>query len=145
DFLAVIDAEPDSTTYGHVIWTAGMPTVISANNPGAAMGHTANVHNDPHHNTAYTSYIDPETARKYLFAGGVISGNVFRFDITDVRSIPTAEMAICGTELLLSALTDDFMVLPNGNMAVTYMGGKSYGGPGTVTEFHPMRNSVCTG
>lgn len=145
DFLAVIDAEPDSTTYGKVIWTAGLPKVVGANNPGAALGHTADVHNDPHHNTAYTSYVDPLTGRKYMFVGGVISGNVFRYDITDVRAIKTAEMAICGTELTISALTDDFMVLPNGRMAVTYMGGKTYGGPGTVTEFHPMRKSTCTG
>ena len=145
DFLAVIDAEPNSTTYGKVIWTAGLPKIVGANNPGTALGHTSDVHNDPHHNTAYTSYIDPVTGKKYLFAGGVISGNVFRFDISDVRAIPTAEIAICGTELTLSALTDDFMVLPNGHMAVTYMGGHTYYGPGTVTEFAPKRKGACAG
>lgn len=145
DFLAVIDAEPNSTTYGKVIATASLPKIVGANNPGTALGHTSDVHNDPHHNTAYQSYIDPVSGRKYLFAGGVISGNVFRFDITDVRAIPTADIAICGTELTISALTDDFMILPNGHLAVTYMGGHSYYGPGTVTEFAPMRKGVCAG
>jgi len=145
DFLTVIDAEPDSTTYGKVIWTAGLPSVLGANKPGTALGHTSDVHNEPHHNNAYTTYIDPVSHKKYLFAGGLISGNVFRYDITDVRRIPPAEIAICGTELLKSSLTDDFAVLPNGHIAVTYMGGVGYYGPGTVTEFAPLRKGLCVG
>ena len=145
DFMAVVDVEPSSVTYGHVIWTAGLPSVPLANIPGAALGHTSDTHNDPHHMTSYTSYIDPVTHRKYAFSGGLISGNIFRWDISDVRAIPTAEIAVCGSELLLSSLTDDFIVLPNGHMAVTYMGGKSYYGPGTVTEFAPMRKGLCVG
>jgi hypothetical protein len=145
DFMAVIDAEPNSTRYGQVIWTANLPSVPLANIPGTAYGHTSDIHNEPHHMTSYTSYINPATGKKYAFAGGLISGNIFRFDISDVRAIPTPEIAVCGTELTLSSLSDDFLVLPNGRIATTYMGGKSYYGPGTVTEFAPMRKGLCVG
>jgi len=145
DFLTVIDAEPDSTTYGKVIWTANLPSILGANKPGTALLHTSDIHNEPHHNSAYTTYIDPVSKKKYLFAGGLISGNIFRFDITDVRKIPKAEIAVCGLELLKSSLTDDFVVLPNGHIAATFMGGTAYYGPGTVVEFHPLRKGVCAG
>lgn len=152
DFVAVIDTEPMSRTYGQVIWTGGLPSYLGTNNPGAALGHTSDTHNEPHHGNTYTQYIDPATGKKYLFTGGLISGNMFRFDITDPRAIATAEMAICGTELLASSLTDDIFTMPKKNpttgainMVATYMGGKTYAGPGTLVEFHPLRKSTCTG
>lgn len=152
DFVAVIDIEPMSKTYGQVIWTAGLPAYLGTNNPGAALGHTSNTHNEPHHGNTYTQYVDPATGKKLLFTGGLISGNMFRYDITDPRAIPTAELAICGTELLFSSLTDDIFTMPRPNpetgevnMVATYMGGKTYAGPGTLVEFHPLRKSTCTG
>ncbi len=152
DFVSVIDAEPLSRTYGQVIWTGNLPSYLGTNNPGAALGHTSDTHNEPHHGNTYTQYIDPASGKKLLFTGGLISGNMFRFDITDPRAIRTAELAICGTELLKSSLTDDIFTMPRANpttgeinMVATYMGGKSYGGPGTLVEFHPLRTSTCTG
>ena len=145
DFMAVIDVEPNSTRYGQVIWTAGLPSVPLANIPGTAYGHTSDIHNEPHHMTSYTSYLNPADGHKYAFSGGLISGNIFRWDISDVRGLKMADIAVCGTELTISSLSDDFLVLPNGRMATTYMGGKSYYGPGTVTEFAPMRKGVCVG
>lgn len=152
DFVAVIDVEPMSRTYGQVIWTGGLPSHLATNNPGAALGHTSDTHNEPHHGNTYTQYVDPATGKKYLFTGGLISGNMFRYDITDPRAIGTAELAICGTELLKSSLTDDIFTMPKPNpktgeinMVATYMGGKTYAGPGTLVEFHPLRKSTCTG
>lgn len=149
DFLAVVDAEPYSQTYGKVIWTAELPSVLLGGVPGAAVDSAT--HNDPHHMLSPTSYIDPVTKRKYTLAGGVISKNVFRFDITSVRNIKTADIAICGTQPKQSSLTDDFIVMPNGNIMLTYMGSFSYGGNelgtgtpeggGTVTEINPMRKA----
>ncbi|MFX8653103.1 hypothetical protein ABTM19_20470, partial [Acinetobacter baumannii] len=74
-------------------------------------------HNDPHHMLSYTSYISGggdglTQGHKYTFAGGVISKNVFRFDITSVRNIRKAEIAVCGTQPRRSSLTDDFVVMP---------------------------------
>jgi len=149
DFLAVVDAEPNSTTYGNVIWTAELPSVLASNVAGNIVGALASdSHNDPHHMLSYTSYISSgvdglKAGRKYTFAGGVISKNVFRFDITSVRSVGKAEIAVCGTQPRRSSLTDDFIVMPSNNgghkILFTYMSNYVYGPGGTVTEIDPDR------
>ncbi|MGQ0621320.1 MAG: hypothetical protein ACT4QA_15575 [Panacagrimonas sp.] len=150
DFMAVVDVEPNSTTFGDVIWTAELPRLNVSNilpNLAAARSDT---HNDPHHMLSYTSYISGggdglTLGRKYTFGGGVISKNVFRFDITSVRSIGKAEIAICGTQPRRSSLTDDFVVMPapgaNHKILFTYMGNYIYGPGGSVTEFDPGRDA----
>lgn len=150
DFLAVIDAEAYSSTYGKVIWTAELPNWLAAGIPGGLALESA-AHNDPHHMLSYTSYTDPNTRRKYTLAGGVISKNVFRFDITSLRDIPKADFAVCGTQPTQSSLTDDFLVLPSGNIMFTYMSSFGYtgnelgagtpSGGGTLTEIDPMRKA----
>lgn len=151
DFLAVIDAEPNSTTYGNVIWTAELPNVLASNVAGNVVGLLgSDSHNDPHHMLSYTSYISGggdglTQGHKYTFAGGVISKNVFRFDITSVRNIRKAEIAVCGTQPRRSSLTDDFVVMPaqgkNHKILYTYMSNYAYGPGGTVTEIDPGRNA----
>lgn len=150
DFMAVVDVEPNSSTFGNVIWTAELPRLNLANilpNLAAARSDT---HNDPHHMLSYTSYISGggdglKKGRKYTFAGGVISKNVFRFDITSVRDVPKADIAICGTQPRRSSLTDDFVVMPapgdNHKIMFTYMGNYIYGPGGSVTEFDPDRTA----
>jgi hypothetical protein len=148
DFLAVVDAEPYSSTYGKVITTAELPSIIGGV-PGGPNDTSA--HNDPHHMTAYTAYTDPDTRQKFTFAGGVISKNVFRFNVTSVRSIGQADAVVCGETATQSSLTDDFIVMPNGNMMFTYMGSFGYSGNelgagtplggGTTSEFKPMRTA----
>lgn len=149
DFLAVIDAEPNSRTFGNVIWTAELPSVAVSNIlPVALSGASSDSHNDPHHMLSYTSYISGggdglTKGRKYTFGGGVISKNVFRFDITSVRSIGLADIAVCGTQPKRSSLTDDFIVMPsktgNHKILFTYMGNYAYGPGGTLTEIEPSR------
>ncbi|SEQ39865.1 hypothetical protein SAMN04488038_10654 [Solimonas aquatica] len=151
DFLAVLDAEPNSTTYGNVIWTAELPNVLASNVAGNIVGLLgSDSHNDPHHMLSYTSYIagggDGLVAgRKYTFAGGVISKNVFRFDITSVRNIGKADIAVCGTQPRRSSLTDDFIVMPSQGkdhkILYTYMSNYVYGPGGTVTEIDPDRKA----
>ena len=153
DFLAVVDAEPNSTTYGNVIWTAELPAVLASNIPptgGALNGDSSDSHNDPHHMLSYTSYISGggdglTKGHKYSFAGGVISKNVFRFDITSVRNIAQAQIAVCGTQPRRSSLTDDFIVMPapgaNHKIMYTYMSNYGYGPGGSVTEIDPDRNA----
>jgi hypothetical protein len=152
DFMSVVDSEPYSSTYGHVIWTAQVPNWLAAGLPGGLLLQSGS-RNDPHHMLSYTSYIDPQTRRKYTFAGGAISKNVFRFDITSVRNIPEAAFSVCGTQPRRGSLTDDFVVLPNGNIMYTYMSNFAYGGAskllnagtplggGVLTEIYPMRNA----
>lgn len=148
DFLAVVDVEPNSTTFGNVIWTAELPSVLGSNVLPNVAGDSSDSHNDPHHMLSYTSYISGGgdglvQGRKYQFAGGVISKNVFRFDVTSVRSIPKAEIAVCGTQPRKSSLTDDFVVMPapggNHKILYTYMSNYAYGPGGTVTEIEPGR------
>lgn len=151
DFLAVIDVEPNSTTYGNVIWTAELENILASNVAGNITGLLGSEsHNDPHHMLSYTSYISGggdglPAGRKYTFAGGVISKNVFRFDITSVRNIGKAEVAVCGTQPRRSSLTDDFIVMPapgkNHKILFTYMSNYVYGPGGTVTEIDPDRNA----
>jgi hypothetical protein len=150
DFLAVIDNEPYSSTYGKVIWTAELTSLmVGGGVPGGVIDGSA--HNDPHHILSYESYVDAATRHKFAFAGGVISKNIFRFDITSVRNIPIADPVVCGTQPTQSSLTDDFFVMPNGNIMVTYMSNFGYSGNelgagtpsggGTVSEFNPMRTA----
>lgn len=149
DFISVVDAEPNSTTYGNVIWTAELPNILASNVAGNIVGLLgSDSHNDPHHMLSYTSYISGGgdglvKGRKYTLAGGVISKNVFRFDITSVRNIGKAEVAVCGTQPKRSSLTDDFVVMPapggNHKILYTYMGNYGYGPQGTVTEIEPGR------
>src|SRR5581483_2302014 len=149
DFLAVVDAEPNSTTYGNVIWTAELPNILASNVAGNIVGVLgSDSHNDPHHMLSYTSYISGggdglAKGHKYTFAGGVISKNVFRFDITSVRNVGKADIAVCGTQPRRSSLTDDFIVMPapgpNHKILYTYMSNYVYGPGGTVTEIDPDR------
>ncbi|WP_157623119.1 hypothetical protein [Solimonas soli] len=149
DFLAVVDAEPNSTTYGNVIWTAELPSVLASNVAGNIAGALASdAHNDPHHMLSYTSYISDgsdglKAGHKYTFAGGVISKNVFRYDITSVRGVGRADIAVCGTQPRRSSLTDDFVVMPSNTgghkILYTYMSNYVYGPGGTVTEIDPDR------
>lgn len=158
DFLAVVDVEPNSSTFGNVIWTAELPSVLVSNVLPDVAGSRSDQHNDPHHMLSYTSYISGggdglTQGRKYTFAGGVISKNVFRYDITSVRNIGKAEIAVCGTQPRRSSLTDDFIVMPapgdNHKILYTYMGNYVYGPQGTVTEIDPGRDApqlvgICT-
>jgi len=151
DFLAVIDAEPNSTTYGNVINTAELTNLLASDVAGNELGVLgSDSHNDPHHMLSYTSYISGggdglTKGHKYTFAGGVISKNVFRFDITSVRNIQKADVAVCGTQPRRSSLTDDFLVMPapgaNHKIMYTYMSNYVYGPGGTITEIDPDRTA----
>ncbi len=141
----MVDAEPYSCDYGKVIWTAELPNIAqSFPTPSTAR------HIEPQHQLAYTSYTNPNTRRKFLHTGGLISNSVFRYDITALRgAILTAEVAVCNRQPVQSTATGDFIVMPNGNIMYTYMGSSNWGpntlgegtgfGGGTVTEINPLR------
>lgn len=116
DFLAVIDFDEDSWTYGSVITTVPLPP------PG-------NTGNEPHH-------CHLSANRRILGCGGLLSllkgqNGIFFFDVTNARH-PRFLMA---TQALDSSITDDFFPLPEGGFLITQMGSATGGAPGRVAEF----------
>lgn len=141
DFLTIIDTDPESKTYGHVIRTVTLPEEPGAhllavtgfgNTPKDFPSHRLN---EPHHLS------ENFTKDHKLFAGGLISGNVFRFDLADPLNVPKPDIVIkYGTESKFSG-PDDLRVLSNGNIIATFMGsgGKTLPPalttPGGIVEF----------
>ena len=116
DFLAVIDFDRRSRTYGKVLSTVPLPP------PG-------NVGNEPHH--CHTS-----ADQNILACGGLLSllkgqNGIFFFDISDARR----PKFLSSTRAPNSSITDDFLALPGGGFLVTNMGSASGGAGGRVVEF----------
>lgn len=144
DFLAVIDADPRSETYGKVVNTAPLPCIPHENlldELGIAPGVDSCHLNEAHHMNEEI-YIDPSTGHKILFAGGLISANIFKFDVTDPMNIPPAQLVVRSRDVHNFAGTDDIIVLPNGNLLATYMGSKGLTTPGGLVEFSPQGAST---
>ncbi|WP_081916200.1 selenium-binding protein SBP56-related protein [Saccharothrix sp. NRRL B-16314] len=112
DFLAVVDASPDSPTYGKVVNTATV---------GPQSG------NEPHH-LQYTWH-----QGQRLYAGGILSDTVFVLDVDDLPLVRITGVNLpmdtpCGTA------PDAFAVLRDGTAYGTYMGGPNVPGPCTYTN-----------
>ncbi len=122
DFLTIIDADERSPSYGKVVNTAQVLAI-----PGAHLlavtgfGNTPSDFpssrlNEPHH-------ISERLNRdKQLFAGGLISGNIFRFDLNDPLHIPPPVLVVRYTATSKYSGVDDIHLLPNGNLLATFMG-----------------------
>jgi hypothetical protein len=124
DFLAVIDFDRHSRTYGRVLRTVPLPP------PG-------NTGNEPHH--CHTS--EDQTI---LACGGLLSllkgqNGIFFFDITDARH----PQFLRSTRAPNSSITDDFLALPGGGFLVTNMGSATGGAGGRVVEFDKHLNLVA--
>ena len=147
DFLAIIDADPRSLTYGKVVNTASLQSVPGANLLNdlgftdalglpamygfPSTGIPSDVLNEAHHMTH-----DPIVVgrHQYLYLGGLISANVFRCDVTDPRNIPTCPLVTSPKEVENFSGVDDFIQAPSGNLLVTYMGAKNLTTPGGLVE-----------
>lgn len=139
DFLAVIDTRKDSPTYGKIVNTASLPCVPNANlidELKIASGVPSCVLNEAHHITEKL-YVAPITKHKYLFAAGLISGNIFKFDVTNPLNIPPATLAVTARDIKKFSGVDDMLFLPKGNLIATYMGAKDLTTPGGLVEFSP--------
>jgi hypothetical protein len=82
DFLAVIDANPTSATYGKVVNTVALACIPGANlldEIGLAPGTSSCLLNEAHHITE-APYVDPATGHTFLFVGSLISANIFFAD-----------------------------------------------------------------
>lgn len=103
DFLAVIDFDENSCTYGRVIRTVPLPP------PG-------NVGNEAHH-----CHLSAD--KRILGCGGLLSvlkgqNGIFFFDVTDAFH----PRFLMSTKALDSSITDDFFPLPEGGFLITQMG-----------------------
>jgi hypothetical protein len=147
DFLAIIDADPRSRTYGKVVNTASLQSVPGANLLNdlgftdalglpamyglPSTGIPSDALNEAHHMTH-----DPIVVggHRYLYLGGLISANVFRCDVTDPLNIPNCPLVTSAKDVETFSGVDDFIQAPNGNLLVTYMGAKNLTTPGGVVE-----------
>ena len=124
DFLAVIDFDRKSSSYGQVLRTVPVPP------PG-------NTGNEPHH--CHTS-----NDQTILACGGLLSvlkgqNDIFFFDITDGRN----PKFLKSTKAPNSSITDDFLPLPGGGFLVTNMGSATGGPGGRLVEFDKDLNLVA--
>jgi hypothetical protein len=147
DFLAIIDADPKSRTYGKVVNTASMESVPDANllnDLGFTdaldlttkyglpdTGIPSDALNEAHHMTH-----DPVVIGKhsYLYMGGLISANIFRCDVSNPLHIPDCPLITTAKDVKHFSGIDDFLQGPTGNLLVTYMGAKDLTTPGGVVE-----------
>ena len=116
DFLAVVNFDQNSPTYGKVIATVKVPA------PGATG-------NEPHH-------VGLSRDGKVLACGGLLSvlkgqKEIFFFDVSN----PSLPAFISSVDPPQSAITDEFYALPDGGFLVTMMGGAQGHHPGRVVEF----------
>jgi hypothetical protein len=129
DFLAVVDFNRDSRTYGKIVRTVPLPAGI--------LGKGA-VGNEPHH--AGLSQ-DGRT----LALGGLLSflrsqPQVFFFDVT----WPRHPRFISANNPSTASITDEFAALKNGGFLVTFMGGPAGTHPGAVAEYDSHMRLVRT-
>src|SRR6266480_3777196 len=117
DFLAVVDFDEESPTYGKVLTTLPLP------GPGETS-------NEPHH-------VGLSRDGNTLACGGLLSvlkgqKEIFFFDV----SHPNAPRFLSSADPPQSAITDEFYALPNGGFLVTMMGGAQGHAPGRIAEFN---------
>jgi hypothetical protein len=112
DFLAVIDADRDSPTYGKVVNTATVGPVLE---------------NEPHH----MQYVFHKGDS--IFAGGLYSDVTYVFD---VKKLPQLSMSGINlpTDTPCGSIPDAYWVLKDHTAYGTYMGGPDVAGPCQYTD-----------
>ncbi len=194
DFLAVVDADPASANYGHVVNTAvasnvggfglakilnGQPFAPYTDGDAHLLAETENIVdnavggpgaktadplapipsgilNEAHHFNVKPR-IDIANGHKYIYPGGLISGNLFGCDVTDPMHIKPSPGSQVGSETVQhcglaigsyetpnTSGTDDVMPLPNGNLIVTQMGFKGKITIDAANDSYPLDPSGAT-
>jgi hypothetical protein len=112
DFLAVIDADRTSPTYGKVVNTATVGPVEE---------------NEPHH----MQYLWHKGDK--IYAGGLFSSVSYVFDVSKLPSIQLSGVSL-PIDTKCGSIPDAFWTLPDGTAYGTYMGGPVAPGPCTYTD-----------
>ncbi len=125
DFVAVIDFDRDSPTYGKVLRTVPLE--------GASA-----VGNEPHH-------VGLSRDGRTMALGGLLSvlrgqDQVFFFDVTH----PRRPRFIRSDNPPDASITDEFAPISNGGFLVTFMGGGNGAQPGRVVEYNARMERVQT-
>jgi selenium-binding protein 1 len=124
DFLAVVDFDRESQTYGKVLRTVPLQG-------SSAIG------NEPHH-------LGVSSDGRTLALGGLLSilkgqDEVFFFDLSDPRN----PRFLRSDKPPNASITDEFAPLRNGGFLATFMGGPDGAAPGRVVEYdaslHPVQ------
>jgi hypothetical protein len=112
DFLAVIDADKASPTYGKVVNTATVGPLVE---------------NEPHH----MQYIWHKGDR--IYAGGLYSDTTYVFDLAKLPLLSISGINL-PTDTLCGSIPDAYWTLKDGTAYGTYMGGPDAPGPCRYTD-----------
>ncbi len=126
DFLAVVDFDEKSATYGKVLSTVPLPAFLGA----GAIG------NEPHH-------LGVSADGKTLALGGLLSvlrgqDQVFFFDVSEPRN----PQFIRSDNPPGASITDEFDSLKNGGFLGTFMGSPDGANPGRLVEYDANQHFV---
>lgn len=119
DYVAVVDVDPQSSSYSRVIHRVEMP----------------DIGDELHHfgwNACSSCHGDPAKSRRYLIVPGVNSSNIHVLDAADPRR-PKLVKTIPGTEIMARTnLSGPHTVhcLPSGEMMISMLGDAAGNGPG---------------
>jgi len=135
DFIAVVDFDEQSPTYGKVLSIVPLPPFL----PTMVSGSTGAIGNEPHH-------LGISSDGKTLALGGLLSvlrgqAQVFFFDVSEPR-----DPQFIRADNPPASITDDFDSLSNGGFLATFMGGTSPEGanPGRLVEYDAKQRFVGT-
>lgn len=112
DFLAVIDADKQSTTYGKVVNTVTVGPLVE---------------NEPHHMQYVWHKGDT------VFAGGLFTDTTYAFDVSKLPLI-TLKGVNLPQDTLCGSVPDAYYTLSDGTAYGTYMGGPDAPGPCVYTN-----------
>ncbi|MCU1375027.1 MAG: hypothetical protein JWO68_2313, partial [Actinomycetia bacterium] len=112
DFLAVIDADKASPSYGKVVNTATVGPLVE---------------NEPHH----MQYLWHKGDR--IYAGGLYSDTTYVFDVSKLPQLSISGVNL-PTDTLCGSIPDAYWTLKDGSAYGTYMGGPDAPGPCQYTD-----------
>src|SRR3954470_24131873 len=112
DFIAVIDADKTSPSYGKVVNTATVGPLVE---------------NEPHH----MQYLYHKGDR--IFAGGLYSDTTYVFDVSRLPFLSLAGVNL-PSDTPCGSIPDAYWTLRDGSAYGTYMGGADVPGPCTYTN-----------
>jgi selenium-binding protein 1 len=125
DFVAVVDFDARSPSYGRVLRTVPLPRSL----PTSIAGGSGAIGNEPHH-------VGLSADGRTFVGGGLLSvlrgqSQAFFFDV----STPRSPRFIRADNPPDASIADEFEPLSNGGFLVTFMGGASGSQPGRVVEY----------